>query len=109
LLTNIFLGSGAFGAHTGHDAHIHASLSAIQILVMQDALDRVNIPRLVQCESTTTSHHSLPYLPPALPSSELTYICLSIEAPRVAENTYPISSPTSSNQPKWLDLRRYIR
>ncbi|ORX40263.1 terpenoid cyclases/protein prenyltransferase alpha-alpha toroid [Kockovaella imperatae] len=38
--------AGAFGAHTEHDAHIHATLSAIQILVMQDALGRADVDRL---------------------------------------------------------------
>ncbi|KAJ3554310.1 hypothetical protein NP233_g12447 [Leucocoprinus birnbaumii] len=37
-----------FGAHPDHDAHVHATLSAIQILIMQDALDRVDIPRVVK-------------------------------------------------------------
>lgn len=41
---------GAFGAHPDHDAHIHPTLSAIQILVTQDALDRVDIPRVTKCE-----------------------------------------------------------
>ncbi|EIM84772.1 terpenoid cyclases/Protein prenyltransferase [Stereum hirsutum FP-91666 SS1] len=40
--------AGAFGAHPGHDAHILSTLSAIQILVMQDALDRADVDRLVQ-------------------------------------------------------------
>ena len=42
--------AGAFGAHTEHDAHIHATLSAIQILIMQNALDRANVARLESCE-----------------------------------------------------------
>ncbi|KAF8066736.1 terpenoid cyclases/protein prenyltransferase alpha-alpha toroid [Lyophyllum atratum] len=40
--------AGAFGAHPDHDAHMLSTLSAIQILVMHDALDRMNIPRVVQ-------------------------------------------------------------
>ncbi|TXT13441.1 hypothetical protein VHUM_00808 [Vanrija humicola] len=40
--------AGAFGAHVGHDAHMHATLSAIQILIMQDALDRCNVDRVVE-------------------------------------------------------------
>ncbi|TBU32391.1 rab geranylgeranyltransferase [Dichomitus squalens] len=40
--------AGGFGAHPDHDAHIHSTLSAIQILVMQNALDRVDIPRVVK-------------------------------------------------------------
>ncbi|KAI0670481.1 rab geranylgeranyltransferase [Trametes maxima] len=40
--------AGAFGAHPDHDAHIHATLSAIQILLMQDALDRIDVPRVVK-------------------------------------------------------------
>ncbi|KAG8864094.1 hypothetical protein FRB96_006968 [Tulasnella sp. 330] len=38
--------AGAFGAHPGHDAHILGTLSGIQILVMHDALDRLDIPRV---------------------------------------------------------------
>ncbi|KAI8998731.1 rab geranylgeranyltransferase [Trametes punicea] len=40
--------AGAFGAHPDHDAHLLSTLSAIQILVMQDALDRVDVPRIVK-------------------------------------------------------------
>ncbi|GLB41013.1 putative terpenoid cyclases protein prenyltransferase [Lyophyllum shimeji] len=40
--------AGAFGAHPDHDAHLLSTLSAIQILVMQDALDRIDIPRVVK-------------------------------------------------------------
>ncbi|KAF5347764.1 hypothetical protein D9756_010334 [Leucocoprinus leucothites] len=40
--------AGGFGAHPDHDAHVHSTLSAIQILIMQDALDRVDVPRVVK-------------------------------------------------------------
>ncbi|KAG6819878.1 hypothetical protein H0H93_007757 [Arthromyces matolae] len=40
--------AGGFGAHPDHDAHLHPTLSAIQILIMQDALDRVDVHRVVQ-------------------------------------------------------------
>ncbi|KAI0942616.1 hypothetical protein AcW1_003199 [Taiwanofungus camphoratus] len=39
---------GAFGAHPDHDAHIHPTLSAIQILTIHDALDRVDVSRVVK-------------------------------------------------------------
>ncbi|XP_006456555.1 hypothetical protein AGABI2DRAFT_211583 [Agaricus bisporus var. bisporus H97] len=39
--------AGGFGAHPDHDAHLLSTCSAIQILVMQDALDRLDIPRVV--------------------------------------------------------------
>ncbi|KAG2002567.1 rab geranylgeranyltransferase, variant 3 [Coprinopsis cinerea AmutBmut pab1-1] len=39
---------GAFGAHPDHDAHLLSTLSAIQILIMQDALDRVDVDRVVK-------------------------------------------------------------
>lgn len=42
--------AGSFGAHPGHDAHIHATLSGLQVLIMQDALDRVDVERVVVCE-----------------------------------------------------------
>ncbi|KIY50840.1 terpenoid cyclases/Protein prenyltransferase [Fistulina hepatica ATCC 64428] len=40
--------AGGFGAHPGHDAHLLATLSAIQILVTLDALERINVDRVVQ-------------------------------------------------------------
>ena len=40
---------GGFGAHPDHDAHLLPTLSAIQILVIQDALDRLDIPRVIKC------------------------------------------------------------
>lgn len=43
------LTTGAFGAHPGHDGHIHATLSALQVLIIQDALDRVDVERVVKC------------------------------------------------------------
>ncbi|KAF8917068.1 rab geranylgeranyltransferase [Mucidula mucida] len=41
--------AGGFGAHPGHDAHLLSTTSAVQILVTQDALDRLDIPRVVKC------------------------------------------------------------
>ncbi|KAK2464676.1 hypothetical protein APHAL10511_003252 [Amanita phalloides] len=40
--------AGGFGAHPGHDAHLLSTLSGIQILILQDALDRLNVDRVVQ-------------------------------------------------------------
>ncbi|KAJ3778885.1 rab geranylgeranyltransferase [Lentinula raphanica] len=40
--------TGGFGAHPDHDAHILSTLSAIQILVTQDAIDRLNIDRVAK-------------------------------------------------------------
>ncbi|KAF7331933.1 Rab geranylgeranyltransferase [Mycena kentingensis (nom. inval.)] len=40
--------AGAFGAHPGHDAHIHPTLSAIQILVIYDSLHVLDVPRVTQ-------------------------------------------------------------
>ncbi|EMD31161.1 hypothetical protein CERSUDRAFT_119968 [Gelatoporia subvermispora B] len=40
--------AGGFGASPGHDAHILSTLSAIQILTMQDATDRLDVPRIVK-------------------------------------------------------------
>jgi prenyltransferase beta subunit len=41
--------AGAFGAHPDHDAHLLSTLSAIQILLMQDALNIVDVDRVVKC------------------------------------------------------------
>lgn len=47
--------TGGFGSFPGHDAHVHSSLSAIQILAMKDALSELDQrglrERLLQCES----------------------------------------------------------
>jgi len=40
--------AGAFGAHPNHDAHLLSTLSAIQILVTQNALDRIDKARVVK-------------------------------------------------------------
>lgn len=40
--------AGGFGAHPDHDAHIHSTLSAIQILVIQNATDRLDVPRVTR-------------------------------------------------------------
>ncbi|KAF5318673.1 hypothetical protein D9619_010914 [Psilocybe cf. subviscida] len=37
--------AGGFGAHPDHDAHLLSTLSAIQILVIQNALDRLDVER----------------------------------------------------------------
>jgi geranylgeranyl transferase type-2 subunit beta len=40
---------GGFGGHTRHDAHLLYTLSAIQILAIYDALDRINIDTVASC------------------------------------------------------------
>jgi len=47
--------AGAFGAHPDHDAHLLSTLSAIQILITHDALDRLDIPRVVRCRQINRS------------------------------------------------------
>ena len=57
------IATGAFGAHPDHDAHLLSTLSAIQILVTQDALDRLDIPRVVKCrDDDPTSRFRNPFL-----------------------------------------------
>ncbi|GAC99820.1 hypothetical protein PHSY_007423 [Pseudozyma hubeiensis SY62] len=47
--------AGGFGSFPGHDAHVHSTLSAIQILAMKQALDELDSrglrDRVVRCES----------------------------------------------------------
>ncbi|KAJ2065500.1 Rab geranylgeranyltransferase [Coemansia sp. S146] len=38
---------GGFGGHTGHDSHILYTMSAVQLLVMYDALDKVDAQKVV--------------------------------------------------------------
>ena len=47
---------GAFGAHPDHDAHLLSTLSAIQILTAQDAVDKVDVDRVVKC---TAPHYPI--------------------------------------------------
>jgi geranylgeranyl transferase type-2 subunit beta len=39
---------GAFGAHPKHDAHLLPTLSAIQILAINNALEKLDVPRVVK-------------------------------------------------------------
>jgi geranylgeranyl transferase type-2 subunit beta len=66
--------AGGFAPHPGHDAHIHPTLSAIQILAMQDSLDLLDKDKIVACavflsrsllsrQTQLSSHHRHP-LPP---------------------------------------------
>ncbi|POV97319.1 hypothetical protein PSTT_15117 [Puccinia striiformis] len=41
--------SGGFRPHPGHDPHIHSTLSAIQILTMQDSLHVIDKPKVMNC------------------------------------------------------------
>nr|XP_018262567.1 geranylgeranyl transferase type-2 subunit beta [Kwoniella dejecticola CBS 10117]OBR84725.1 geranylgeranyl transferase type-2 subunit beta [Kwoniella dejecticola CBS 10117] len=40
--------AGAFGPHPGHDGHVLATLSGIQIMLMEDAIDRIDVGRVTQ-------------------------------------------------------------
>jgi geranylgeranyl transferase type-2 subunit beta len=40
---------GGFGAHVGHDAHLIYTLSAIQILAIQDSLSIIDHEKVIQC------------------------------------------------------------
>jgi geranylgeranyl transferase type-2 subunit beta len=40
--------NGGFGAHPDHDAHILYTLSAIQILVIEDAIDRIDAEKVAK-------------------------------------------------------------
>lgn len=42
--------AGGFSPHPGHEPHIHSTLSAVQILAMQDSLDVLNKEKIVSCE-----------------------------------------------------------
>ena len=41
--------NGGFGGNPQHDAHIIYTTSAIQILVMLDALDKIDVEAVVKC------------------------------------------------------------
>lgn len=41
---------GGFSGHIGHDPHLLYTLYAVQILVIEDALDVVNVDKIVECK-----------------------------------------------------------
>jgi geranylgeranyl transferase type-2 subunit beta len=45
------LSIGGFGAHSGHDAHLIYTCSAVQILAIQDALDSLDAEEVINCTS----------------------------------------------------------
>ncbi|KAH8105170.1 rab geranylgeranyltransferase [Cristinia sonorae] len=73
--------AGGFGAHSGHDAHIHATLSAIQILILQDASDKIDVPRVVNCEPSKHIFHSRRTLPEMLTEGLPLLVILSLQQP----------------------------
>lgn len=42
--------SGGFGANVEYDPHILYTLSAVQILFMEDALNRIDIDKVADCK-----------------------------------------------------------
>ena len=50
---------GAFAPHPGHDPHLHPTLSAVQILLMQDALHLLDIDKIVACKTTSSNYEFL--------------------------------------------------
>lgn len=42
--------SGGFGANPEYDPHILYTLSAVQILLIEDALDRIDIDKVADCK-----------------------------------------------------------
>lgn len=51
-LTRLWHCIGAFAPHPGHDPHLHPTLSAIQILLMQDAMHLLDADKIVKCKDT---------------------------------------------------------
>lgn len=53
--------TGGFGSFPGHDAHVHSSLSAIQILAMKDALGELDSRSLreplIKCKFIASSSY----------------------------------------------------
>lgn len=41
--------NGGFGSHPQYDPHLLYTLSAVQILFMEDALDRIDIDKVASC------------------------------------------------------------
>jgi len=43
---------GGFGGNVGHDAHLLYTLSAVQILAIFNALDRIDAEPIVKCKNS---------------------------------------------------------
>lgn len=41
--------TGGFGGNVNHDPHLLYTLSAVQILVIEDALDAIDVEKVVEC------------------------------------------------------------
>lgn len=41
--------SGGFGANVQYDPHLHYTLSALQILLIEDALDKIDKDKVADC------------------------------------------------------------
>lgn len=46
--------NGGFSAHTGHDTHITCTLSAIQVLITLDALEVIDVDKVISCKYNET-------------------------------------------------------
>lgn len=46
---------GGFGAQPKYDTHILNTLYAVQILFMEDALDRIDVDKVASCEYASSS------------------------------------------------------
>ncbi|ODN95776.1 geranylgeranyl transferase type-2 subunit beta [Cryptococcus wingfieldii CBS 7118] len=68
--------AGTFGPHPDHDGHILATLSGIQVLLMQDALDRADVERITSC-NLINADGSVRGDPSPESDSRFTYILLS--------------------------------
>lgn len=42
--------NGGFGGDVDHDAHITHTLSAVQVLITLDAIDEINVEKVVECK-----------------------------------------------------------
>jgi geranylgeranyl transferase type-2 subunit beta len=74
---------GTFGAHPGHDGHILGTLSTIQILVIQDAVDKADVDRIVACKSKDP--------PPPCPCRDPTPMTrLTVDPMRPVLTLYPV-------------------
>lgn len=60
LLNIVALFTGGFAPHPNHDPNVHATLSAVQILAMQDSLETLDRDRIVECEHLALRHAALP-------------------------------------------------
>jgi prenyltransferase beta subunit len=67
---------GGFGGNVHHDPHMLYTLSAVQILAIFDAMDRIDVNQVARCTATTIPPHTHPRIKAAV--RVLIVVCMCV-------------------------------